>query len=751
MFKSTIFKLVLILNFFFISISKSEIIKTIDINGNKRISDNTIFVLGDLAINDNYDEKKLDEILKKLFETNFFKDINLSLDKNRLIINVVENPIIENIEIRGIKSKEFTKFFYENMKLKDRMSYSENILTKDINLIKNILQTNGFYYSEVKITLNRDDDLNSVEIIIDIDQGEKTRIKKISFIGDKKIKSKKLREVIASEEYKFWKFITKNVYLDPSRMNLDIRLLENFYRNLGYKNVKIKNSFIEFDKKNNFHLIFNIESGELFYFNNIDLSLPSDYLESDFDELNKVFVKLKDKKYSLDNVNLILDQIEKIASLRLYDFIDAKIEETIIDDNKIDLKFNIVDSEKFYVEKVNIFGNFQTLEEVVRNRLIVDEGDPLNSLLFNKTLDNIKALRIFKDVKSEIKDGSDSNLKIIDITVEEQPTGEISLAAGAGTSGTTIGGGIKEKNFLGKGINLSTFLEVSEETIQGKFIYSKPNFAFSDNTLYTSIQSTSSDFLSDFGYKQKSNAFSLGTEFEQYENLFFSPEFLINFEKIETNSSASNQLKKQEGNYNDFYFNYGLNYDLRNSKYSPSSGTKTSFSQSLPVVSDNNELSNTFILTGYKELNKTSGMIGQASFYAKTINSLDNSDVRISKRAKIPYNRLRGFEKGKVGPIDNNDYIGGNYASTLNLQTNIPGIFTTVENLEFSYFVDIANIWGVDYDENIGDSSKLRSSTGLALDFLTPIGPLSFSLTQPLTKSRYDKTETFRFNLGTSF
>ena len=400
---------------------------------------------------------------------------------------------------------------------------------------------------------------------------------------------------------------------------------------------------------------------------------------------------------------------------------------------------------------MNILGNFTTIEEVIRNRLIVDEGDPLNTLLYNKSLDEIRSLRIFKTVKGEIKDGSNENLKIIDIKVEEQPTGEISLAAGVGTSGTVIGGGINEKNFLGKGINLNTFLEVSEDTIKGNFTYSKPNFAYSDNSLFTSLSSTSTDNLADFGYKVSEIGFSVGTNFEQYENLFFSPSIRTSFEDLETNNSASASLKKQKGNYQDLYFNYGLDYDLRNSGYKPSSGNKTSFYQELPMVSDNNEVENTFVFTQYKQLSRTDDMVGKASVYLKAINTIDNSDVRISKRATIPYSRLRGFQKGKVGPIDNLDYVGGNYVSAINLSTNLPSVLSTVETIDFALFMDVANVWGVDYDSSIDDSNFIRSTAGIGMDVLTPVGPLSFSLSQPLTKKDTDRTETFRFNLGTSF
>ena len=729
----------------------AEVLKEIEINGNQRISKETIIVLGEIKKDVDYNNDSLNNILKNLYNTKFFNDIQLQLTDGKLIINLIENPIIENIEITGIKRKELTETLLEKINLKNRMSFTKSQLKEDTNLIKNILKTSGYYFSKVETSFVENKDLNSISLKININLGEKAKIKKISFIGDKKVKDKKLLEVLASEEHKFWKFISNKVYLNQSTIELDKRLLENYYKNLGFYKVKILNSFSEFSDEGYFKLIFNIDSGDQYFFNEFNLNLPSDYDKSDFKKIEKIFDKLKNEVYSLDNLNQILKEIDKVASGRLYDFIDAKVEEEIIDNNKINFTFNVIDSEKFYVEKINILGNFNTIEEVIRNRLIVDEGDPLNNLLYAKSIDNIKSLRIFKTVKSEIKDGSDSNLKIVDIIVEEQPTGEVSLLAGVGTTGTSVGGGIIEKNFLGKGVNLDANLEISEETVKGKFIYSKPNFAYTDNTLFTSVKATSSDFLTDQGYKTKETGFSIGTSFEQYENLFFSPEISVALEDLETNSKASSQLKKQEGNYEDFYFNYGLNYDLRDSSYRPTSGNKTSFYQELPVVSGNNEISNTFIYTQYKSLNQSSDMIGKASLYFKAVNSLDDSDVRISKRSRVPYNRLRGFQKGKIGPVDGSDYIGGNYVTAINLSTNLPEILNTIENVDFSYFIDLANVWGVDYSSTIDDSSSIRSSTGIGLDWTTPIGPLSFSLTHPLTKKSTDKTETFRFNLGTTF
>ena len=737
---------------FFQTHAISTIIDNFEVNGNKRISKETIIVIGGINIDKDIDENEINNALKKLYDSNFFSDIEIFISEKTLVINVQENPIISNIEFTNIKKESLIEDLRDLMSLKQRNSFSKNKLRSDLNTIRNFLKGRGYYFSNVESSFVKNEQLNSVDLIIDVELGQKSKIKKISFIGDKKIKDKKLLRIIASEEHKFWKFLSKKVYLNQSIVDLDVRLLKNYYKNLGYYDIKIENTVAEFDEKGFFELIFTVNSGKEYFFNNLNLDLPQDYNKKDFQKLNDLFVELKDTRYSLDNLNRILTQIEKIASERLYDFINVDVEEKIVNKNKINLLFKIKDSEKFYIERINVLGNFQTVESVIRNRLIIDEGDPLNKLLFNKNMENIKALRIFKNVTSEIKDGTNQNLKIIDLVVEEQPTGEIMLAAGAGTNGLTIGGGIKEKNFLGKGITLNTDIELTEETLRGRLAYSQPNFAYTDNSLTTSFESTSTDRLTDFGYKVSKTGLSIGTGFEQYENFFYNPELSLNFEDLETNPTASKNLKKQEGNYTDLYFNYSINYDRTNSRYEPSEGSRINFFQELPLVSDNNELINTFIYTKYKNLNPSSNMIGKASFYLKSVNSFSNdNDVRISKIAFVPYHRLRGFEKGKIGPIENSDYIGGNYVYTANLSTNLPQILTTVENLDFSYFIDAANVWGVDYNSSLDSSNKIRSSTGIAMDILTAVGPLSLSYSLPITKNSSDKTENFRFNIGTSF
>ena len=739
-----------IIIFIFLStFAKSEIVKKFEISGNKRISDETVIIFSEIKLNEEITEMKLDKALKSLYKTNFFRDINLNFENQILYLKVEENPIIENLQIEGIKKQSLVEFIKDKIQLAEMKSFNEELLSADLDLINNILKRNGFYFAKISSSKSVNEKLNTIDLKINIDMGDKAKIKKIIFLGEKIFKDKRLKEIIASDEHKFWKFVSRNVYINEELIKLDKRLLETYFRNNGYYNVVIENSFVEFDKNSNFNLIFNVTPGKKYYFNNFTLNLPSNYDPDLFKSIVKKFPKFKGKTYSLLKINELLKDIDKIALTKQYEFINASINEKVKSD-KIDFEINISESEKFYVEKININGNFNTLEEVVRNNLIIDEGDPFNEILFNRSINNIQSLGIFKKVNSNIQNGSKDNFKVIDLSVEERPTGEISVSAGFGTVGGTIGAGIRENNFLGKGIKLDTNLELTEDSIKGKFVYAKPNFNYSDNTLFTSIKSSTSDFLSDSGYKTSELGFALGTRFEQFQNIFLSPELDFLIEDLETSSKASNTIKKQEGSYTDLYFNYSINQDLRDKRFRTEDGYVTTFAQELPIVSDNSEISNSFDLTKYKKLSARSDMVAKVSFFGKTISGLSD-DVRISKRLYLPSYRLRGFEKGKVGPVDNDDYIGGNHLTALNMSATLPNIFEGLDNLDVGIFFDAANIWGIDYNSSLDDKSTIRSSAGVALNLMTPIGPLSFSFANALSKASSDKTETFRFNLGTQF
>ena len=731
----------------FSNISYAEVIEKITINGNQRISSKTISIFSNVKIKQNINNEDLNNIVKSLYETNFFSDVKVSFINSEIIINVVENPIIQNLIIKGIDKSSLEKLLYSQISLKNSSSYVDSFVEKDLDKIKFVLQEVGFYFANVE-TLVKKNDNSTVDLIYDIDLGQKSYIGEILFIGDKKFKSGRLSNIIASEEKRFWKVLSSKKFLNRERINLDLRLLKNFYKNKGYYNVIIESNTVNYNDNQNFQLVFNINSGKKYFFNNFNIVFPDDYDPKFFNKITDKLNKSKGSIYSYRVIEKTLEQIENIALNKSYEFIDATINEVINETNKIDVNINLSESNKIYVQKINLTGNNITIEDVIRNQLAVDEGDGLNNVLLKKSINDIKSLNIFKNVEYNIQDGNSSSEKIINIDVTEKPTGEISLGAGVGSSGASTSFGIRENNFLGKGVRLNANFSLGTESVRGIFAVTNPNYNNTDKSVSFVVESSETDRIKDFGYKTKKNGFSLGTRFEHLEDFFISPTISAYYESLDTSATASAAYKKQEGSYFDTIASYTIDYDKRDQVYQPTSGYMSSFSQEIPLITDNKTIINGYEVNFFKEL--LPDVIGAASFFVKAANSLGDKDVRISDRQFIPSKKLRGFEPGKVGPIDNGDYVGGNFMSSLNFSSQLP-ILKSLESTSFNLFLDMANVWGVDYSSAVHDSSKIRSSTGLSADWFTPIGPLNFSLSQTITKKKTDKAESFRFNLGTTF
>ncbi len=731
-----------------IQFTYAEIINKIIINNNDRISLGTIKTYGVIEIGKNYSENDLNQILKNLYDTKFFKDVSLKIENQILIIDVKENSLVQVININGIKSSSLQDAILDSLILKAKAPFVDYELDIDLSNIKNSLIIQGYYFSNVSSNVIQNNN-NTVDVTFDIDLGIKSKISIIEFTGDKIFKDRTLRNLITTEEAKFWKFLSGNKYLNKQKIALDERLLKKFYLNNGFYDVSINTSTATILDDKSFKLTYNINAGNLYSINKTNLDLPIDYEILNFTKVQNLLNELEGKQYSFNMISKIVKEIDKISLSREYDFINATIIEDKIDDNKININFKVTESENLYVERINILGNGITEESVIRANLEVDEGDPFNELLHAKSLNRLRSLNIFKSVESEIIEGSSTATKVININVEEKPTGEISLGAGVGSQGGTVGFSVSENNFLGKAITLSSSLRISSDTVKGNFSVNNPNFNYSGKSLITNIERSTIDKLKDSGYETTKTGFSLGTRYEKNENLFFSPSISTFHEDISTNTTASAALKSKNGSYFENKFMYSLDYDLRNQRYKTTNGIRSIFAQEIPLISDDYSLANSYEITKWFQFEND--MISDVSFYGKTVNSLNDKNVKPSSRLGLSANRMRGFENNKLGPVDGTDYIGGNYAAAINLSTTLPMFLQSFENIDLKHFIDIGNVWGVDYSSSLDDSNNIRSSTGLAINWFTPIGPMSFTLAQTLSKASTDKTESFQFNIGTSF
>ena len=736
---------IILLTLFFTN-SYAEIVKKIIVTGNKRVSEETIRVYGEIEINKNYKENDLNNILNNLYSTEFFEDINLNITQNILNINVKEYPVVNQLILTGEKKKGYREEIKKLIKTREKGSFIKAYLSKDIEIIKTLYSSLGYNFAKVEAKAKEIDDSN-IDLLIEINRGERTKISTINFLGNNKIRSKRLRDIIASEEAKFWKFISKNTNLSENIVNLDKRLLVNYYKSIGFYDIKVNSNIAEINQDGNANLIYTIDEGQRYTINKISTNIDSVFDKKIFFPLNKVFKKYAGDYYSPFKIKKLLEEIDSLVENNNLQFVEHNVQE-IIEKDSINVVFNIFEGEKKLVERINIIGNNTTNEEVVRGELILDEGDPLTKLNLEKSISEIKARGIFKDVSYKISEGSENNLKIIDINVEEQSTGEISAGAGIGSSGGTIAFGIKENNWLGEGKSLALDLTLDEESLAGFVTYQDPNYNFLGNSLYYKFSSEKNDKPNQ-GYENSVVSVSAGTAFEQYKNVDVSLGLNASHDDLKTESGASDSLKKQAGTFSELSGSYGFSLDERDRAFMPTSGSLISFSQTLPIYADKNFIANTFKSNFYRSFSEN--VVGSGKLFLSAINGFGEDDVRLSKRRYLGSKSLRGFERGKVGPTDGSDHIGGNYAAALNFDANLPNLLPDNTNADASMFLDFGNVWGVDYSSSLDDSNELRSSAGFNLNWLSPIGPVSFVFSQNLLKADTDKTESFSFNLGTTF
>ena len=736
----------LIGSFILFSNSNAEVIKDIEVNGNDRISIETIAVFGDISLGKNYELDDVNILIKKLYESNFFSEIEVEIVNNKLIINVKENPIISSIILDGEKAKKFKEKIDEIIVLKEKSSFIEGYVKSDVNTIKAFYRSLGFYFVKIDASIEKLEK-NRVNIVYKIDKGEKAKIAKIYFLGDKSIREKKLRDIITSQEDRFWKLISRSVYLSKERIELDKRLLKNYYRNKGYYEVDIKSTNVDYADGEGFVLTYNINSGTRYKFTKIFADVAPGLDSAAFESLGKDFNKLVGRYYSQRKLNDVLSKIDKLSEQKELQFINHNIVETL-DSGGVEVKINIFEGEKVIIERINIVGNNVTNDAVIRSEMIVDEGDPYSVLLVNKSINEIKARNIFGKVEHKVLPGSSNDLKIIEIKVEERATGEIMAGAGIGTDGTSFQFAVKENNWLGRGMKLESSINMSTHKVSGNINVNNPNYNFSGNEVFAGLDVSSTDRSTSSGYKSSRTGFNLGTNFEQKEDFFVAPDFTLAFEDIEVDEDATASVKKMKGNFFNADFGYALIWDKRNQTFKPTRGTKTSFSQSIPLIQDSSSLVNGLDIAKYHDFSED--LIGSLKLHARTITGIDD-DVRLTQRLFIPKKKLRGFDTSKVGPKDGKDYIGGNYTTALSGEVSLPNLLPESYKTDVSLFIDTANIWEVDYSNSIDDTNKIRASVGLSANVFTTIGPLSFTVAQDISKATNDETETFNFRLGTSF
>jgi outer membrane protein insertion porin family len=742
---------ILILTFvlFFHNISYAEI-KKINITGNTRVSSSLIEALIDKK-NINIDSIFINNLTKKIYDTDFFSDVKISYNQEILSINLTENPVINFFYISGAEDSELTKI-NPIISLKENNIFSSSKLKKDIESIKELYKQSGYHSANVNPEIIKIES-NQVNLILNINKGDISKIKTIHFIGNKYFSSSQLLDVISSAEYGWWKFFSFTS-LSEQKIEYDKLLLSDFYKSKGFYDAQVESAFAEKAKNSqDFILTFSINSGKKYKFNKFEIEDSNKiYKQDDIKEINLFSNNiLKNQTYSPLLVSKINKQIDNFLEQKKYINYEINLKEIKQSNELIDVVLQLNEQKKVFINKINVEGNNVTEEKTIRDNLSLSEGDYFNSSKIKKSIDVLKSKQYFSKIDYKIQESDRKDFKNLNLTVKEQATGSISAGVGYGSDGAILEGSINERNFIGKGIDLNFTGKITSEKIGGVFSYTDPNFLSSEKEFAYSLYSETDDYKNS-GYQNKRVGNKVATKYEIYEDVYFRPNIAIQYDDLQTSSAASSLIRSRDGSYLTTSVGYNISLDLRDSKYNPTSGSIFYIEQNLSTLaSDIPSIQTGLGSTFYKEL-VNQDFIGSARFRLDSVVGLDNSkDVKLSDRLFSSYRDLKGFQTRGVGPIDNSDHVGGNYLATVSFKSTFPNPIPESLRATSLIFFDLGNVWGVDYSNSISDSNKIRSSTGIALDVLSPLGPISFSYAIPISKASTDKEQRFMFNIGSSF
>lgn len=733
----------LFLLFNFNSYSYSDTIRDVKLIGNSRISLDTIKAKIQFVKNKDYSSEELNKVQKKIYETGFFNSVELNVKNDLLVITVKENPLIDFFYISGEEREKFKEALFDQLKLGPNKIFSDYALLEDIEKLKTIYKSNGYYNIEVtpEISLRKD---NQVNLVLNIKKNNQTKINRIFFIGEKYFKNSDLLNQVLSSEDRWYK-LSNNTILNEDRIIVDKSILKNFYLDEGFYDVQIVSSNIKFRADGLADIIFSINSGDKYKFNKIIFKEKERLLnEVDLKNLNNMFNSDINKSlYSVKKIRKIKNQIQDYLTENNYSNVNFTTNEKKIFDKKlIDIEFSFFKADSRVVNNILIKGNSLTNENVIRRNLFFSEGDFFSEQKKERSIDKLNATRIFKSVKIENVNIDNTKLDAI-VSVEEQPTGSIYGGLGVSSNEASINFGLSENNFLGKGNKLNTTLVLGTQTVTYDITYVDPDFNYSDNLLKARAYVLRTTY-DNTGYESSKIGNEISTNYEIFETINFTTGLGIDYDDV-----SSTTLPRLTGKYFTTRGFYGFSKDTRNRFFNTTEGYRAGFIQSIATPPSDitylkNEIYNNFYYPLHKDYTLNSKM-GLSS-----INSLNNKDIKLSDRLFLPQTYIRGFENKGLGPYENGDHVGGNYSSYLNVASTFPNPLPEKLNATSIFFIDAANIWGVDYDSSF-DKSKIRASIGVGLDWLSPLGPINFTLANPISKSDTDKTQKFTFQIGSTF
>ncbi len=745
------------------------VINRILVRGNQRIDQTTVLSYLPIQPGDVVDAAVLDVAVRTLTRTQLFADVQLGVQPNGdLIVEIVENPIINQVVFEGNGAISEDKL-NEEVTLRPRGIYTRARVQEDVGKIVELYRLSGRISATVTPKIVQLEQ-NRVDVIFEIDEGPETGVRAITFLGNQAFSDNDLREVMVTKQSQWWRLFTTNDNYDPNRLDYDREQLRKFYTNRGYYDFRVLSAISELTPDDSsFGITITVDEGDRYNFGEVEIVTENDRLNPDF--LRLLLPIQEGDLYESDKIESAVDALTFAAGSAGYAFVDIEPEyRANPDTDTVDVTFRIREGQRVYVERINVVGNTRTLDNVIRREMMLSEGDAFNRTLLERSRNNLRALGFFKDVTVEETRGSAPDRSLVNVTVQEQPTGELSVGAGfSSVDSFVLNLGVTERNFRGRGQAVVARVEWGSLRQQVDFRFTEPRFLGRD--LRAGFDAFHSRYdlseYSSYDYRSTGGGVRLSYPLNGYTLLstrYFlkSDEIIVPSTYCGVGGAGSNALCDQVGSFLNSSAGYTLYVDRRNDPVRPTRGWTGTLRQDFAGIGgDVNYIRTEAEASAYWGISPQ--WVVTASASTGYVAGWGGDPVRINDRFFKGGNSFRGFETAGMGPRDltTTDALGGNFYAIGTLELTVPNGLPEEYGIRTSLFADVGTLGVLDDrytvnnlglpDANIVDELALRASAGVSIHWRSPMGPIRFDLSHVLGKEDYDKTETFRFSTSTQF
>lgn len=750
-----IFSLALILAITDQNANAQGVVQDIEVKGAQRVAPETVISYLNIEPGQNVDRNRLNEALKGLFDTGLFSDITMQQEGSTLVVEVVENPIINQIFFEGNDKLDDAQLISE-ISLKERQVLTRTKVRNDVERLHQIYRRNGRFSVDIEPKVVKLDQ-NRVNLVFEVDEGEITKVKSIRFVGNEEYTDSRLRDEISTKETAWYRFISADDRYDPDRLSYDQELLRRFYLSEGYADFQIVSAIAELDNdKSGFYITITVDEGQRYKIGSV--KIVSKLKNYDPSGLGQHIAIKAGEWYNANLVQSTIDKLTDALGDEQYAFVNIRPDVKRDKENGlITISFIIDESARVFVERIDVAGNQRTLDKVIRRELMLVEGDPFNKSKLARSEQRIRNLNFFEKVSVEATPGSAPDKTVIDVDVTEKSTGELSIGAGFSTGdGPLADLRIRERNLLGKGQDLLLSTTIAGERTEIDLSFTEPYFLDRDIAAGFDLFHITRDLQDESSFDQKRTGGALRIGYPLSERWRQTLRLRAETNEItDVQDDASSFIRQQEGKRTTIALSQRLAYDSRDSIIEPTSGMNAWLDTEITGLGGDSKyiLGRAGASYYYEVFDKVVfNLLGEAG----VVEGYGDEDVAINERFYLGGANLRGFEQGGIGPRDTatDDALGGNRFYRASAEFSFPIGLPEEMGVKGHTFADAGSLFDVDASGATGtlvDEASIRAAAGVGVSWRSPLGPIRVDFAHALAHETYDEEETFRFSFGTRF